>query len=69
PEPARLASFHLWRGRTKDRLNDRRGALDDYGRALAGDKAVKTAAEKGLLRPWRGWKVNIEWNFADVVKP
>ena len=69
PEPARRASFYLWRGRAKDRLHDRQGALVDYGQALSGDKAVRAAGEKGLRRPWRGWKVDIEWNFADVIKP
>lgn len=69
PDPERVAGFHLWRGRAKDREGDRKAALRDYREAIVGDPAVRTAAQKGLARPWRGAVGAIEWSFGEVVTP
>ncbi|MCK6527262.1 C45 family autoproteolytic acyltransferase/hydrolase [Myxococcota bacterium] len=69
PEPARRASFHLWRGRAADALGRRDEALRDYARAADGDARVRTAAERGRKKPWRRRGFGIEWNFGDVMSP
>jgi tetratricopeptide (TPR) repeat protein len=65
----RRASFHLWRARTRDLLGKRDLAIDDYGKALSGDRMVAAAAEQGRSRPYRLKPVAVEWNFGEVVTP
>lgn len=69
PDAARVASFHLWRGRAYDAMKRRGDALIDYERALPGDPAVVAAAERGLRSPWKLGHVGVEMGFADVVMP
>jgi tetratricopeptide (TPR) repeat protein len=69
PDPERVAGFALWKGRTHDRLGDRREAIAWYRAAGGGDPAVRRAARRGLSRRWRGGKIVVEFIFADVVRP
>lgn len=72
PDPERIATFHMWRGRARDAQGRRDEALADYSRALAGpvDPPVRKAAEKGKKSPWKGAKkVPVDFSFADVVMP
>jgi tetratricopeptide (TPR) repeat protein len=68
-ERARVAAFHLWRGRTYDALGKRELALRDYREALLGDPAVRAAAERDQKRPWRLRAPAVEWAFGDVISP
>lgn len=74
PDEERLASFHLWRGRSRDARGDRIGARHDYRTALGlrSDPAVRTAALRGLdrrfgLRQARG--IHVDMALGDVVAP
>jgi hypothetical protein len=67
--PERIAQYHLWRGRARDALGERQAAEDDYRLALAGDPAVRRAAERGLDRRWKLAPPAIEWTFGDVLSP
>jgi len=69
PDPERVAAFHFWRARARDRLGRRPEALEDYRLALEGDAAVVRAARGGLRRRWRGRGVSVDWVFADVIFP
>lgn len=74
PDAERLATFHLWRGRSRDLQGRRADARADYERALAGpvDPAVQKAALKGRAKAWRkaqAKKVPLDFSFADVVMP
>lgn len=72
PDPERLASFTLWRGRAKDARGDRAGAQADYRSALEmpADPNVVRAAQMGLKTRWKGAKsIGMEFSFADVVRP
>lgn len=65
----RASAMHLWRARVHDLLNQRGKALEDYKEALSGDPPVYSAALKGLRKSWKWEKINIEFNYADVVNP
>ncbi len=75
PDAARLATFHLWRGRADDLLGDRSAAIAQYNAALACDEVdgpVERAAMRSLLRPYRrrdARRLNIEFAYADVMAP
>lgn len=68
-EPHRVASFHLWRGRTRDRLGRRAEAERDYEQAVGGDPYVAAAARRGLTKPWSGRRFGVEFTMADVPMP
>ena len=65
----RVASFYFWRGRAFDSLNRRKDAISDYSMAVSGDPEVNKAAIKGLSKKWQWKKLNIEFNYADVINP
>lgn len=65
----RVAAFHFWRGRARDRLGRRQDAVADYKRALEGDCYVAPAARKGLSQPWKGGHFGIEYTLGDVPIP
>lgn len=71
PDPERLASMYLWRGRAHDLEGRRAEALGEYERALAlrADPPVRKAAEKGARKPYRGSNLHVEMTFGDVVSP
>ncbi|MEZ4471458.1 MAG: C45 family autoproteolytic acyltransferase/hydrolase [bacterium] len=74
PDPERVASFHLWRGRARDLQGRRDAAVQDYQRALAGpvDPAAAKAARRGLARAHtlrKGARIGVDFSFADVVMP
>ncbi|MBI2388543.1 MAG: hypothetical protein HYV09_02905 [Deltaproteobacteria bacterium] len=69
PSRERLSGFHLWRARTHDLRGARDRAQVDYRAALDGDPSVRAAADRGLMRPWTGGAIPIEWSFGDVVAP
>lgn len=74
PDEERLASFHLYRGRAHDLAGDRARAESDY-RAVLGrhaDARVRSAAEKGLLRPYTARaarKLHVDLSLGDVMSP
>ncbi len=74
PDAERVAAFHLWRGRARDLLGRREGALDDYRLAIGhhADPQVHTAAKRGLKRPFTeraARRVNVDVSLADVIRP
>jgi tetratricopeptide (TPR) repeat protein len=74
PDPERLATFHLWRGRAADLLGQRAKAKDDYRAALGGpsDPPIQRAAERGLQRRYRrrqANKIDVDFTYIDVVAP
>lgn len=74
PDPERIASFHLWRGRARDLVGKRAEALRDYRWALGhhADPPVHAAAKKGLRRaftPAQARRVHVDVGLADVVQP
>ncbi len=74
PDPERICTFHLWRGRARDLTGRRGAARADYRRALDGpaDPAVARAAALGLRRAYRrkqARQLNIEFAYADVISP
>ncbi|MCA9526536.1 MAG: hypothetical protein KC549_09615, partial [Myxococcales bacterium] len=71
PDPERVATFHLWRGRARDLQGRRDDAVQDYHRALSGpvDPAAARAAKRGLARAHklrRGAHIGVGSSFADV---
>ncbi|MBX3224060.1 MAG: hypothetical protein KF795_26330 [Labilithrix sp.] len=73
-DEARVAAFHLWRGRARDLLGRRDEALRDYRRVLglAADRPVDVAARRGLSRAYssaRAGRFHIDMSLADVVHP
>jgi hypothetical protein len=69
-EPQRRASFHLWRGRARDRLGRRAEAEADYRAASRdADPFTRSAAEQGLSRRWKPRRFGIEFTLADVPMP
>ncbi|MFW5921662.1 MAG: C45 family autoproteolytic acyltransferase/hydrolase, partial [Polyangiales bacterium] len=69
PEPERVAAFHLWRGRARDRLGKRELAVADYREALSGDRYAAEAARRGLDRAYQPKRFGIEYTLADVPMP
>ena len=75
PDAARLAAFHLWRGRADDLQGQRDAALAHYDAALANhevDGPVREACRRNLQRPFRrrdARRVNIEFAYGDVMAP
>jgi Tfp pilus assembly protein PilF len=69
--PQRLAGFHLWRARTRDRLGRRSDAVADYRAALArpADAAVRAAALKGTRRPYRSTPPAVDFVLGDIAVP
>jgi tetratricopeptide (TPR) repeat protein len=69
--PQRVAGFHLWRGRARDRLGRREDAMADYRAALArpADPPVRAAALKGARRPYRGSRPGVDFVLGDVAVP
>ncbi|MBW2258150.1 MAG: hypothetical protein JRI25_26605 [Deltaproteobacteria bacterium] len=69
PDAERVAAFHLWRARAKDRLGLRSGAREDYRLAIEGDQVVARAARRGVKRRWRAKGVSVDFVYADVMFP
>ncbi|MGE3633197.1 MAG: C45 family autoproteolytic acyltransferase/hydrolase [Sandaracinaceae bacterium] len=74
PDPERVASFHLWRGRARDVQGRREDAVTDYRAALGrkSDPPVRRAAIRSLRRPYRAAdaaRVHVDVGLADVVQP
>lgn len=74
PDEARLAGFHLWRGRARDVLGEHDEARRSYRRALAlrADAPVIAAAKKNLSRPFSARatrRVHVDMSLADVMTP
>ncbi|GAB5542100.1 MAG: hypothetical protein SangKO_018600 [Sandaracinaceae bacterium] len=74
PDAERRASFHLWRGRSRDAAGDREGAVRDYRWALGhhADPPVRAAAMRGLRRRFtrrHAHQMHIDVGLADVVSP
>ena len=73
-DEARVAAFHLWRGRARDILGLRDEALRDYRHVLglSSDPPVRVAARRGLARVYPAWRarhVHVDMALADVVHP
>lgn len=75
PDPERIASLQLWRGRAHDVVGERTAALADYRAAATAarvDPPVRKAAEKGLRKPFtarQARRVKVDFAYADVVSP
>lgn len=74
PDPERLATFRLWRGRAADLLSRRDEAIADYRWVLGSraDGPVRKAATRGLRRTYdsaRAAKIDIDFTYCDVVSP
>jgi tetratricopeptide (TPR) repeat protein len=74
PDPERLASFHLWRGRARDLIGRRADALDDYRRTLGyyADPPAQRAAKRHLKRPFTARaakRMHVDVALIDVVTP
>jgi len=74
PDEARVAAFHLWRGRASDLLGAREEARRAYRHVLGlrADVPVAEAARKGLRTPFTraaASRVQIDMSLADVVSP
>jgi tetratricopeptide (TPR) repeat protein len=65
----RVASFHLWRGRSLDALGRRDEARRAYDAAKPGDPNVRRAAEKNAKKPYKLRAPAVEWSFGDVISP
>jgi hypothetical protein len=74
PDPERIASFHLWRGRARDLLGRREDAIDDY-RAAVGhkcDASTRRAALANLKRAFTARaarRVHVDVGLIDVALP
>ena len=69
PDAARVASYHLWRGRSLDVLGRRDEATREYREAKCGDPSVRRAAEKNERKAYKLRAPAIEWNFGEVISP
>ncbi|MBW2464744.1 MAG: hypothetical protein JRH11_24055 [Deltaproteobacteria bacterium] len=74
PDPERVAGFHLFRGRARDVLGDRTGALRDYRTSLGhhADVPVHQAARAGLRRAFRASqakRLQLDMSLGDVINP
>jgi hypothetical protein len=74
PDEARVASFHLWRGRALDVTGDRAAAKRSYRAAIAlqSDEPVREAAHRGLRRAYRAVdarRIHVEMSLGDVMTP
>jgi tetratricopeptide (TPR) repeat protein len=71
PDEARVAGFHLWRGRARDLQRRRADAVADYRAVFArrADHAVAAAARRGLRRAWTRPRVSVDFVLGDVFKP
>ncbi len=74
PDPERVAAFHLFRGRARDLLGDRKGACGDYRLALGhyADAPVHAAAKKNLDKPFGAralGRLRLDMSLGDVISP
>lgn len=71
PHEERRATFHLFRGRARDVLGDRRGAVDDYRACLAlrADAPTHAAARMHCQKAWKHRAFDVDFSLADVVAP
>ncbi len=67
--PERVAAFHLWRARARDVRGRRGDALGDYRATSGGDAAVRRAARRGLMAPWKPRRFAVEFALGDVPTP
>ncbi|MEB2313698.1 MAG: C45 family autoproteolytic acyltransferase/hydrolase [Sorangiineae bacterium] len=65
----RRAAFHLWRARARDAGGRHADAIGDYRATAGGDAAVRRAARRGLVAPWRPRRFAIEFALGDVPTP
>lgn len=74
PDPERVGSFNLWRGRAADLEGQRDDALAYYRAVLGGvaDPMVAKAARRGVKRAYgakQAERIGIEFSFIDVIDP
>ncbi len=71
PHQERVSGFHLWRGRARDLHGQRAAAVSDYRAVFArpSDHPVRTAAARGLRRPYTRPRVAVDFVLGDVVAP